>query len=394
MTAGLDSSFDLAALSQWRQQVAAAPSGKDATQLQAAARQFESLFTQMLLKSMRAAGESFKDSASSSQQSDFYQDMFDQQLALHLSKGRGLGLAQMLIEQLGRGQLAQGEVQERSLQPAAVTTAAVNGSGRWLGNTSSATSAAVQSGRAAVATQGAAGASADTDTRHQFVRQLWPHAQQAAQALGVDPHAVLAQSVLETGWGRHVPQSDSRSSHNLFGIKAHAWQGSSVTATTREYESGVAVKRSERFRAYESAQDSVDDYVALLTGHSRYAPALAAGRDIAGFAAGLQRAGYATDPQYASKLIALAGQLRRMTGELALQAATPATQNEPVASGAQVASVTTSHAIVAAHAQTMPAVPSHASATAALKSLATAPLSPDSPSHSGEWLMARGPGGS
>lgn len=333
MSHGLDSSFDMAALAGLRHEAARAPAGQDAGQLAAAAKQFESLFTQMMLKSMRAAGEGMRDSAFSSSQGDFYQDMFDQQLALHLSKGRGLGLADVLIEQLGRGRLASTEPagvtqhpgsaavghSRSSASPGAALTAAASARQRVInGSPSAATQDEVTNSRALHDRQVTA-----AESRHRFAAQMWPHARQVAEQLGVDAHAVLAQAALETGWGRHVPQAGARSSHNLFGIKADAtWRGDSVQSATVEYEAGAAVNQQASFRAYDSPQASFQDYAALLSGR-RYAAAIAAGKDTAGFAQGLQRAGYATDPDYARKVIALARQLRDMTPD------------DPVAKGAE-----------------------------------------------------------
>jgi flagellar protein FlgJ len=141
-----------------------------------------------------------------------------------------------------------------------------------------------------------------------FVRALAPHAQAAAEKLGVSVRALLAQAALETGWGKHLPsRGDGSSSFNLFGIKAGGnWQGDKVSVPTLEYEGGVAVRRRDNFRAYQDPSQSFADYARLLTDNPRYAQALGQGENIAGFAHALSRGGYATDPSYASKLTAIA----------------------------------------------------------------------------------------
>ncbi len=248
--------------------------------LRETARQFESLFTRMLLKSMRAT--SFDDSMTG-QGEGFYRDMFDDQLAIELSKGKGLGLADMLVEQLKRTGVAP--------------------PGAEAGATAGAT--------ADVGADVGAGAGISGAARERFVRELWPHAQAAGAELGVDPKTLIAHAALETGWGRHLPRDpDGRSSHNLFGIKATAWSGEQMRSRTREYAGGVAQERTEAFRAYESAGDSFRDYVALIRDNPRYVAARGTGSDAAAFARALQQGGYATDPDYAAKLEQVANVLK------------------------------------------------------------------------------------
>ncbi len=239
----------------------------DPAALREVARQFESLFTKMMLDSMRAA--SFGDPLFGSDQGDMYQDMMDDQLAIEMSQGRGLGLADMLIRQLGGGQVAPAGPDPRD-------------------------------GMQDVTPQ----------ARQEFIDAILPEAQAAARELGVDARGIVAQAALETGWGRSQPAGESGRSNNMFGIKAgESWRGATVAANTEEYESGVAVRRAEQFRAYESAGDSVRDYVRLLRDNPRYAAALNTGSDVRAFAGALQRGGYATDPEYANKLVAVAERL-------------------------------------------------------------------------------------
>jgi flagellar protein FlgJ len=152
-----------------------------------------------------------------------------------------------------------------------------------------------------------------------FIKQMLPHAEAAARELGVDPHALLAQAALETGWGKSVPcNSAGDCSFNLFGIKAGAqWPGASVNVPTLEFEEGVAVRKVERFRAYESPADSFRDYAKLIGKNARYENAVGTGDNVAAFASALQKGGYATDPNYARKLVAVANELRSLTGTTA-----------------------------------------------------------------------------
>ena len=240
----------------------------DPATLRAVAKQFESLFTKMMLKSMRDA--SMGDPMFGSDQGDMYQDMADDQLAVQLSEGRGLGLADMLIRQLSGG------------KPAAATAPAD-------------------------AANAATPEPVSSEERDKFISGLMPHAEAAARELGVDPRNLLAQAALETGWGRSAPGGDS---HNLFGIKAGAnWNGASVQANTQEFDAGVASRVDANFRAYGSPRESVEDYVRLIRDNPRYAGALNTGSDVQAFASALQRGGYATDPDYARKLAAVAAQV-------------------------------------------------------------------------------------
>lgn len=262
------------------------------------AKQFESLFMQMVLKSMRDAnlGEGILDS----DQSQFYQQMYDQQLAMTLPEKQGLGLADAIVRQLGPalprtngGELPMaGPIDANALSIARLRTAAVPAM----------TETPVIQQTVDVES---AGAGTRFDSPASFVQAMWPYAEQAATAMNVAPEAVLAQSALESGWGSKVMmRPDGRSSFNLFGIKAGAdWQGDTVTVPTREFIGGKQVTVMETFRAYDSYADSFNDYMAFLSGNPRYQSALTAGgRDPAAFGHALQRAGYATDPQYGSKI--------------------------------------------------------------------------------------------
>jgi flagellar protein FlgJ len=147
-------------------------------------------------------------------------------------------------------------------------------------------------------------ASSTPTSPEEFVQQLWPCAQEAGKALGIDPKHLLAQAALETGWGKSLPcDVDGTPSFNFFGIKAGtSWRGDSVSARTLEFEGGVPVPQKAKFRAYDSPAESFRDYVDVLRNNPRYADALNTGSDAKAFANALQRGGYATDPRYAMKI--------------------------------------------------------------------------------------------
>jgi flagellar protein FlgJ len=266
--------------------------GNDPQAIREAARQFESLFTDMMLKAMRAA--KLGNGLGESQESDLYQDMYDQQLAVQMSQGKGLGLADLLVQQLTRSAATAG------------------------------TSAAPASGAASVGGTPTAGGtsstSAPTTTHAQkisFVQMLTPYAQRAAAQLGVAPDSLIAQAALETGWGQHVPSGSAGSSNNLFGVKATgSWRGASVAASTLEYAQGTPLSSTQSFRSYSSLQQGISDYVNLLQSSAALRPALGTGDDVAAFASALQHGGYATDPHYAAKLTATAGLVQSLRANL------------------------------------------------------------------------------
>jgi flagellar protein FlgJ len=148
---------------------------------------------------------------------------------------------------------------------------------------------------------------ATPEQREKFISELAPHAEAAARELGVDPNNLIAQAALETGWGLSQPGGDS---HNLFGIKAGAgWNGARVQANTEEFVGETASRVDASFRAYGSSRESVEDYVRLIRDNPRYAGAINTGSDVQAFATALQRGGYATDPDYARKLAAVAAEV-------------------------------------------------------------------------------------
>ena len=267
------------------------------------AQQFESLFARMMIKSMRDAVG--KDPIFGSDQAQTYQGMYDDQLSLELTKGKGLGLADMLVRQL----------QQAGATAHAATTGALPATAAGAAGSASAApraaGAAGAAGSALAMPRASASGSASSADRAGFISQVWPQAQQAAQQLGVHPVSLIAQAALETNWGRSIPRGvGGASSNNLFGIKAGAsWSGDSVTTGTEEFQDGATRETSAAFRAYASPGESFQDYVALLRANPRFSGALGSGTNVASFAAALQRGGYATDPDYAHKMTAVAGQV-------------------------------------------------------------------------------------
>ena len=272
-------------------------------------RQFESLFVQMMLKSMRDAslGEGLLDS----KQSEFYREMYDKQIAMDLSNGDGIGLAAVIKRQLGGGIAPEYEgLQPREYLGMPVVAAPVAGAVQVDGED-------VQEVAAVASVDGRFDGDPET-----FLRELWPAAEQAAGKLGLAPEALLSQAALETGWGRHVMRHrDGASSHNLFGIKAdRRWQGDKVHVSTLEYRDGVALNTRANFRAYPSFEQSFQDYVDFLQRNPRYRAALDTTGDPAAYFDALQRAGYATDPAYADKIKRILDsepvqRMRRLAGE-------------------------------------------------------------------------------
>jgi peptidoglycan hydrolase FlgJ len=290
------------------------------------ARQFETLFTQMMLKSMRSA--SLGSGILDSEQSKQYRDLADSQLAMSLStRGNGLGIAKMLERQLLGHDVK--DATPHALNPLPGRPAAMqmlDGANATSSSTSTTKPSLTDDAKtlrnglhpvwhaALTAIDNASNGSVERISKAlpanatEFVKTMLPAAQAAADKLGVSVRAVLAHAALETGWGRHMPRAaNGASSNNLFGIKAGSgWDGAKARVSTTEYENGVAVRRVDSFRAYDSPTAAFNDYADLIAGNPRYASALGHGDNVKGFATALQRSGYATDPSYAAKLAHIA----------------------------------------------------------------------------------------
>ena len=292
--------FDINALSALKRQTRS----NDPAAIKAAAQQFEALFLQMVLKSMRDATP--REGLFDSEQTRMYESMLDQQLGQVIAAKGGTGLAAMIEKQLARnnGDITQYET-GLPLKPAA-TPYRLDAPARPL-SLPSASDGPMPLAPVPVAPASGQEPAASPAARD-FVNKVWPHAASASGTTGVPAAFLVAQAALETGWGRSEPRAaDGRPSYNLFGVKAgRGWTGATVEATTTEYVDGVAQQRVERFRAYGSYAEAFADYARLLTSNPRYAPVVGA-TDAATFARGLQRAGYATDPGYADKLSRIIG---------------------------------------------------------------------------------------
>lgn len=253
-----------------------AASNNDPQALREVAGQFEALFIQSLLKNMREASLG-DDIFGQSDQQEMYQGMMDDQLAMEMASGKGIGLAEMLVRQLG------GDTKDGAIEGAALRSEGF----------------AVDRNRAATVKSEGAWATPDD-----FVRDIWPHAKRVAKELNVAPQNIVAHAALESGWGAHVmPNANGGNSYNLFGIKSSAgWNGETVNKSTLELRDGALRPERADFRAYDGVQQTFGDYETFLGQNARYDEVRNTGGDIGRFARALQTSGYATDPNYAQKL--------------------------------------------------------------------------------------------
>ncbi|MES2160016.1 MAG: flagellar assembly peptidoglycan hydrolase FlgJ [Pseudomonadota bacterium] len=281
--------------------------------LKTAATQFEAMFVNMMMKSMREATP--QDGMMDSQQSKMFTTMLDQQTSQNIAK-KGIGLSDMLIRQLSK------TADQKALAIGNEAGDASSGAnGGSFGGLSSLMDAKLQRAIAAAGGAGSVGSVDDNSAVpattvnkgsqaphvRSFQQKLGADAEEASRATGIPAKFMLGQAALESGWGkREIKGRDGSNSHNLFGIKAGGdWKGKVVEATTTEYVNGKAQTKVERFRAYDSYSDSFKDYAKLLASNPRYEKVLASAGDASSFAHGLQKAGYATDPNYANKLTSI-----------------------------------------------------------------------------------------
>ncbi|MGL5005877.1 MAG: flagellar assembly peptidoglycan hydrolase FlgJ [Plesiomonas sp.] len=287
-------------------------------------KQFEAVFLQTILKHMRQANSAMRDPDSplSSRQQDFYQSFYDGQLASEISKKSNIGIADMLIKQLSAavpksnekpvtGALSESAraaesfavtmhtkpVQSKSVQPSWLQATVLD---RLFGGATDVAVAPVDD-------------APSNSQKNNFINNLFPYAIRAARALGTSPSVLLAQAALETGWGRGILRSGKQSSYNLFNIKASpGWQGEQVTVFAPEVIDGQSVNQESPFRVYRSFAESFEDYVTFLRSNRRYAKALQHAGNPERYFNHLQKAGYATDPQYARKLQGVWQQVQQM----------------------------------------------------------------------------------
>ena len=259
------------------------------------AKQFESLFVQMMLKSMRDTLP--EDGMFSSNEQRMYQDMMDKQLGLNISMGKGMGLADVIERQLSRtsSSMPPRELADYFRRPAMEPAEPV------------AQTSPMDNPYAENADKVQKASSMDElywQQPEEFVNDVWPYAVKAADELGVNPDVLIAQSALETGWGKHSRHFDNGdNSYSLFGIKANSnWEGKNIFVSTLEFKDGTMQREQATFRAYESIGDAFNDYVSFIQDNPRYQQALEKGYNPKAYAEELQKAGYATDPDYATKI--------------------------------------------------------------------------------------------
>ena len=263
--------------------------------LKGAATQFEAMFINMMLKSMREATP--QDGMTDSETTKTFTGMLDGQLSQTMAK-RGMGLGDMLVRQMS-AQSANAQAlaigADGSAGSAASTLLAAPAAPGGMAKTGA---------NPAIANPTSLGNASQSPHVRSFQEKLAAHADEAAAATGIPAKFMLGQAALESGWGkREIKNADGTSSHNLFGIKAGpGWTGKTATAVTTEYVNGTPVTRREKFRAYDSYADSFKDYASVIASNPRYEKVMSSGGDAASFAQGLQKAGYATDPHYATKL--------------------------------------------------------------------------------------------
>ena len=306
--------------------------GKKAA-LQEAAQQFEAIFMKMLLKSMRQAQDVLEsDSPFNSQSTKFYRDMHDQQMAVELSSNGSLGLSDLIVRQLGgedntftpRSVLRNDgnlEQVKKAAKHAKLLTQSSNVNDLGAENPFATQVASLQHndnnnvnvtkipfaiGEVNQPDKSVKLSSPSFNEPKDFVSALIEPAKSVQEKIGVPFQVIIAQAALETGWGQKIiKDQNGSSSNNLFNIKAdNRWAGESIKKESLEFEQGAMVKKSSPFRAYESLTESVNDYVSFLTDNDRYQDALQNPSNVEHFVHSLQKAGYATDPQYANKIMA------------------------------------------------------------------------------------------
>lgn len=301
---------DLGSLDKLRQ---AARTG-DKAALMEASKQFEGIFINMMIKSMRKASDVLadEDSPMNSQQVSFYRDMHDKQMATSMATNSSMGLANVIYQQFGGDDSftpstvirSDGNLSDLQRNPhlrVSIQAATHNG----VSNLSldAARDTRMNTGNS-IAPDVTVTKTAAFSRPEDFVTTLYPVLEKVADDIGLEPQALLAQAAVETGWGKYMFHTNNANAHNLFGIKAHnGWDGEKVQVPTLEYENGTAKKVHAEFRQYDSFADAADDYVQFLQDNPRYKTALANTASPKAYFTELQKAGYATDPDYARKVL-------------------------------------------------------------------------------------------
>lgn len=303
--------------------------------IKAAAKEFEAFFMNMMLKSMRQASEVIgEDSMFSSSQEKMFVGMLDEQMSVELSQKGDLGIAELMTRNLlgethisstnSRSSFNLSELpkvqksigySDKSQKIEALSTTEqkddpiINKPIEVLLTNNQKTENIQINPAEALETVSVGKVEKKSlfDNASSFINQLMPYAKKVAEKIGVDPKLLLAQAALETGWGKYIMHDQNgQPSHNLFGIKSNSnWKGSSVNIDTLEVEEGAVVKKKDEFRMYESFERSFADYVDFLQSNPRYQSALNVATDAKQFIESLQQAGYATDPNYAKKILTI-----------------------------------------------------------------------------------------
>jgi flagellar protein FlgJ len=250
------------------------------------AKQFEAIFLQSMLKAMRM-GQHFIDESSPfrGKSEATFQEMLDGQYASSIANSKGVGLADMLTRQL----------QQNASVPETPSL--------------SQTTVSPQVAESSIPPVHASEKTHDSSVSviDDFIKSIWPTAKAAASVIGLDPKILVAQAALETGWGKFIAKDDDgSSSNNLFNIKAgNQADSDAVNVRTTEYIANTPVKVNASFRKYASVEHSFNDYIALVKGSDRYQTALAYANNPDMYVSELHKAGYATDPDYSSKILSI-----------------------------------------------------------------------------------------
>ena len=340
MKSPTDTSFvlDISSLDRLRAGVKTGKDGEQAS-LQAAAEQFEAIFTQMMFKSMREANSAFESDLMSSRNAKFFEQMHDEQMASELSRSNSLGLADMIVQQLGAHQEADSVKQSDGTLVKEPQFVGLDKDGKYLpferqdfnvgkNPGSNDHSVPFQAGPQPAISEAEISQIADKaiaqrnmdsksaiapiplrqpesfDSPQAFVTHMAPYARRTANVLGVDPAVLIAQAALETGWGKKVISNAAGNSNNLFNIKADpSWKGDKMATQTLEYHQGIAVQERAAFRSYDSFDESFNDYAQFLKQNPRYSVALENTENPKAFINEIHKAGYATDPRYSEKVM-------------------------------------------------------------------------------------------
>lgn len=284
--------------------------------------QFEAMLLQLVLRSMREANKSFGSDLFGNEQMEMYQDLYDKQLTLALSSNNGTGLAAIIEKNMRQhnnlpaksdaaGDNTPTQHITDNITPYRAERLATHQHSTPMNDQHDAIAAVANNDKHAINTISTSNPAERTKVQEifssaeEFVKKLWPAAKAAASAIGTSPQILLAQAALETNWGKKIIKaSDDSSTHNLFNIKSgSSWDDKSVVKETLEQKNGVITKEKAAFRSYASYMDSFMDYVALLKNNIRYNQALKQSDDPHKYMQALQSAGYATDENYADKVL-------------------------------------------------------------------------------------------